>query len=516
MHQFNIYGGSYLYSKLGLCIKSNYCEFFILEVQNIEELILNRFKEYSQYDAIGLAKLIRNREISSSELLEEAIYRIENANPILNAVVTKLYDEAKNDIESGLPGGPFTGVPFLLKEFEQYAGSPITNASRYFVDNICEQDSEMVKRYKKGGLVILGKTNTSELCITASTESSLYGPSRNPWNTEIATGGSSGGAAVAVATGMVPVAQGSDGGGSIRIPASCCGVFGMKPTRGRNPLGPVYGESWSGLHVKHVLSRSVRDNAAFLDLTCGPDIGAPYYLTEPTNSYLSQLDKELKPLKIGYTTNSAFEVDVDQECITAIDETVELLNALGHVTEEIELNYIEDAHEFWRAFYTVMMANTDAEINAYSKRTGQEINQDKFENFTWLNLQWSKNNSATDCVASQQYLHRVGRKIAKIFETYDVIVTPVIAKPPPPIGYLNTEGNYDEYSERAGEYFLFTGCFNVSGNPAMSMPLHISSNNLPIGVQFVGKYADEETLYRLAYTIEKERPWIDRYSFEYS
>ena len=287
----------------------------------------------------------------------------------------------------------------------------------------------------------------------------------------------------------------------------------MKPTRGRNPWGPTYGESWSGLHVKHVLSRSVRDSAAFLDLTCGPDVGAPYYSAVPTNSYLSQLDKELKPLKIGYTVNSAFEVEVDQECIIAVDKTVELLNTLGHETEKVELDYIENTHEFWRAFYTVVMANTDAEISAYSKRTGREINQGAFENFTWLNLQWSKNNTATDFVSSQQLLHRVGRKIARLFETYDIIVTPTIAKPPPPIGYLNTEGDYDEYSERAGEYFLFTGCFNVSGNPAMSMPLHISSNNLPIGIQFVGKYADEETLYRLAYTIEKARPWINSYSF---
>jgi amidase len=476
---------------------------------------LSTFKEYDQYDAIGLAGLIKKREVTPLELLEEAISRIEKANPVLNAVVTKLYDEAKKEIDSGLPVGPFSGVPFLLKEFEQYAGSPITNSSRFFVNNICNQDSEIVKRYKKGGLVILGKTNTSELCITASTESSLYGPCRNPWNTEISTGGSSGGAAAAVAAGIVPVAQGSDGGGSIRIPASCCGVFGMKPTRGRNPWGPVYGESWSGLHVKHVLSRSVRDSAAFLDLTCGPDVGAPYYLTEPTNSFLSQLNKELKPLKVGYTTSSVFEVEVDQECIIAVEKTVGLLKVLGHEIEEIELDYIEDAHEFWKAFYTVMMANTDAEICAYSKRTGQDINQDKFENFTWLNLQRSKNNTATDFVAAQQYLHRIGRKIAKIFESYDVIVTPVIAKPPPPIGYLNTEGDFDEYSKKAGEYFLFTGCFNVSGNPAMSMPLHSSSDNLPIGVQFVGKYADEETLYRLAYTIEKERLWLDRYSFEY-
>lgn len=476
---------------------------------------MSNFKEYTQYDALGLARLIRNREITAIELLEEAILRVEKANPILNAVVTELYDDAKKSIESGLPDGPFTGVPFLLKEFEHYAGAPITHASKYFVDNICQQDSEIVQRYKQGGLVIFGKTNTSEFCITASTESTLYGPSKNPWNKKYISGGSSGGSAVAVASGMVPVAQGSDGGGSIRIPASCCGLFGMKPTRGRNPWGPAYGESWSGLHDEHVLTRSVRDSAAFLDLSSGPDLGAPYYAAIPTMPYYSNLDKELKPLKIGYTVKSAFEVDVDQDCIQAVHKTVELLNGLGHETEVVELDYIDDAHEFWKAFYTVLLANTDAEISAYANRTGRKVTQEAFENFTWLNLQWNKNNSATDLVNSQHFLHHIGRKIAKKFQTYNILVTPTIAKPPPLIGYLDTEGDYDTYRERAGEFFLFTGCFNVSGNPAMSVPLHISSKNLPVGVQFVGKYGDEDTLFRLAYTLEKENPWINDYSFDY-
>ena len=476
---------------------------------------MSGFNEYTQYDSIGLADLIRNREISVIEVLEEAISRIEKSNSTLNAVVTKLYDEAKNAIDSGLPNGPFTGVPFLLKEVEPYAGAPISNASHYFADNICENDSEIVHRYKKGGLVILGKTNTPELCITASTESKFYGPCRNPWDISLSAGGSSGGSAVAVASGMVPIAQGSDGGGSIRIPASCCGVFGMKPTRGRNPVGPTQGESWSGLVVKHVLSKSVRDSAAILDLTAGPDVGAPYYAPESTESFLSQTNKKPKPLKVAFSIEPAFETKVDQECITAIQDTVELLKDMGHVTEEIRLDYIDDTSEFWRAFYIVMMANTDVTVSAYLQKTGLMPTSDLFENWTWLHLQRSKFNTATNFVESLQLLHRTGRRIAQLFQIYDILITPTLAKPPPPIGYLDTMLEYEEYSARSGEYFPFTACFNVSGNPAMSMPLHFTSNNIPIGVQFVGRYGDEATLFQLAAVLEKAKPWIDRYSYVY-
>lgn len=476
---------------------------------------LSGFKEYPQFDAIGLADLIRNREISTNELIEEAISRIEKANPILNVVVTKLYDDAKFVIDSNLPDGPFTGVPFLLKEFDQYAGAPNTYASQYFVENICEQDSEMVHRYKKGGLVILGKTNVPELGLTASTESKFYGPCRNPWDINISAGGSSGGSAAAVASGMVPVALGSDGGGSIRIPASCCGVFGLKPTRGRNPVGPTQGESWSGLVVKHVLSKSVRDSAAILDLTAGPDVGAPYYAPEPTESFLSQTNKKPKPLKVAFSIEPAFETKVDQECITAVQDTVELLKDMGHVTEEIQLDYIDDASEFWRAFYIVMMANTDVTVSAYLQKTGLVPTYDLFEKWTWLNLQRSKYNTATNFVESLQLLHRTGRRIAQLFQTFDILVTPTLAKPPPHIGYLDTMLEYEEYAARSGEFFPFTACFNVSGNPAMSVPLHFTSDNIPVGVQFVGRYGDEATLFQLAFALEEAKPWAGHYSYEY-
>lgn len=471
---------------------------------------MSNFYEYSNYDAIGLAELVRKKEVTATELLEEAISRIENSNPIINAVVTKLYDEAKDAISSGLPEGPFAGVPFLLKEFDAYAGAPITYGSRYFVDNICERDSEIVTRFKNSGLVILGKTNVPELGISATTESKLYGPCRNPFNTSITTGGSSGGSAAAVASGMVPVAHGSDGGGSIRIPASCCGLFGMKTSRGRNPAGPILGEIWNGLVVTHVLSKSVRDSAAFLDITAGPDIGAPYYLKAPKKSFLSQITAKPKELKIAVSDESAFEINVDDECKKAVHETCKTLTDMGHKIEYVSLDYIDDPTKFWEAFYVVMMANTDSTINKYTNKTGIVPTHESFEKWTWLNLQWSKYNSATKYVESMQLLHQTGRKIAQLFQKYDLLITPTLAKPPPPIGYLDTMLDFEEFSKRAAEYFLFSAEFNVSGNPAMSMPLHITTKNIPVGVQFVGKFGDEKTLFQLAAAIEQAKPWIDK------
>ena len=474
------------------------------------------FKEYPKYDAIGLAELVRNREISANELIDEAITRIEKANPLLNAVVTKLYDEVKKEIDLGLPDGPFKGVPFLLKESEQYAGAPITFSSRYIVENNCEYDSEIVSRYKNSGLAILGKTNAPEFGLSGTTESVLFGPCRNPWDTNLSPGGSSGGTACAIASGMVPIGQGSDGGGSIRIPASCCGVVGMKTTRGRNPVGPRQGEIWSGLVVKNVLSKTVRDSAALLDVTAGPDVGAPYYVPTPDESFLSQTNKEPIPLKIAFSTIPSSGVKVDKECVDAVQNTLQLLEDMGHAVEEVKLNYIDDAGAYWKAFFVIMMANTQAAINSYNQKSGRgKPNHKLIEKVNWLNLQWGKFNSAVDLVESINILHSTGRKIAKLFEIYNVLVTPTLAQLPPQIGYLDSMDECDVFSQRAGEIHPFSSEFNVSGNPALSLPLHFTSSNIPVGVQFVGRYGDEATLFQIASALEKEMPWTDRYSYEY-
>ena len=291
---------------------------------------MSRFKDYDKYDAMGLADLVKKKELTPSELVEEAIALIEKSNPRLNAVVHKMYDIGRATAKGKLPDGPFHGVPFLLKDLlDAYAGVPLTSGSRAYRAYIPKEDSEMVRRYKKAGLVVIGKTNLPEFGLLGYTEPELFGPCRNPWNTEHTPGGSSGGSAAAVAVGMVPIASGGDGGGSIRIPASCCGIFGFKPSRGRNPTGPEYGELWQGAVVSHVLTRSVRDSAAALDAVQGPESGAPYVIAPPLMPYLEEIRREPKKLFIAVNTTSPVGREVHPECIKAVEKTVKLLEGLG-------------------------------------------------------------------------------------------------------------------------------------------------------------------------------------------
>ena len=299
------------------------------------------FKEYDQYDAMGLADLIRRGQVSAEEVLEAAIARIEQLNPGVNAVVTRCFDQARETIRSGLSDGPFRGVPFLLKDLHALCKGAVTsNGCRFFRDNAADHDTELVARYKRGGLVILGKTNTPEFGLTITTEPVLFGATRNPWDRQHSAGGSSGGAAAAVAAGLVPAAHASDGGGSIRIPSSCCGVFGLKPTRGRNPHGPDRGEGWSGMGTEHVISRSVRDSAALLGLTCGPDTGAPYFATPPQRPFASELAAAPGSLRIAFATRTPAGEKVAPECEHAAVDTARLLETLGHRLEEVTLDFV--------------------------------------------------------------------------------------------------------------------------------------------------------------------------------
>ncbi len=342
---------------------------------------MGNFKEYSEYDAIGLSFLVDTKQVSPSELLEQVIELTEALNPTLNAVVIKLYDYAKNAIDSGLPNSPFKGVPFLLKELECLAGERQTYSCEFFKDNIADHDSELVTRYKNAGLVIFGKTNTPEFSLSFNTEPQLFGATHNPWDVNRTAGGSSGGAAAAVAAGIVPAAQGSDGGGSIRVPASCCGLFGLKPTRGRIPWGPKYGESWGGMHGMHVISRSVRDSAALLDLTAGPDIGAPYWPSPPTTSYLDERFYPTNKLKIAYTHEPVTETLIDNNCVSAVHIAIALMESLGH--DVVETKPKISLAELGEAIWLICAANTLAEVNQYALKTNFEVDNTKFENVTW-------------------------------------------------------------------------------------------------------------------------------------
>ena len=468
---------------------------------------MGNFKEYFEYDAIGLAFLLDSKQISPYELLEEAIEITEALNPKLNAVVTKLYDYAHKSIESGLPDGLLKGVPFLLKEFESLSGAPQTHSSEFFKDNIANFDSELVRRYKNAGLVLFGKTNTPEFSLSFNTEPKLFGSTHNPWGLERTAGGSSGGSAAAVAAGIVPVAQGSDGGGSIRVPASCCGVFGLKPTRGRVPWGPKYGESWSGMHDKHVISRTVRDSAALLDLTAGPDIGAPYWPSPPDESFLNtRFNPTKKILRIAYSHEPVFDTLIDKQCITAMKIATSLMESLGHEVKEAKPDISID--ELGEAAWLICAANTLAEVNQYALKNACEINKESFERVTWSLMEWCKTMTAADYAEWIQVIHKIGREFAQFFKEYDLFITPTLAKPPIKIGELDMMSeNIVDFLSKFGEFGPYTFLSNLSGNPAMSVPLHWTENNLPIGVQFAAEYGDESTLFKIATQLEKMKPW---------
>jgi amidase len=468
------------------------------------------FREYDQYDAVGLARLVREGEVTPQQLLEEAIARVEQRDPALNAVVNKLYDYARDAIRTGLPDGPFRGVPFLLKDLHALCKGAVTsNGSRFFKDNLADHDTELVARYKRGGLVIFGKTNTPEFGLTITTEPVLFGPARNPWHRGHSAGGSSGGAAAAVAAGLAPAAHASDGGGSIRIPSSCCGVFGLKPTRGRNPAGPDRGEGWSGMGTEHVVTRSVRDSAALLDLTCGPDPGAPYFAAPPGQSYSSALEVEPVRLRIAFATHTPAGEKVAPECEQAVAESARLLEGLGHRIEEAKLDFVPD--ELGPGFRTVIAGNTRVAIENYAEKVGRQPSAEVFEKITWLLYESGATASAADYARAVQTVHRTGRMVAQFFERYDLLLTPTLPRPPEKLGVfdMNTE-DAEGYSRAVALFTAFTAPFNASGNPAMSVPLHWTPDGLPIGVQFASRYGDEATLLRLAAQLEGARPWFQR------
>ena len=464
--------------------------------------------DYEAHDALGLADLVRRDEVSPAELLEAALQRIERDNPTLNAVVTPLYDAARRTIASDLPDGPFKGVPFLVKELvASVAGAATTASSRLYANNIATIDSEIVARFRRAGLVIAGKTNSPEFGLSPTTESRLYGTTRNPWRLDLAPGGSSGGSAAAVACGMVPMAHATDGGGSIRIPASCCGLFGLKPTRARITAGPEGGEGLSGLAAQHVISRSVRDSAALLDAIAGPMPGDPYAAIPPARPYLAEVTTEPGRLRIAFAKAAPTGVSVDPACVAAVEDAATLCEALGHHIEEASPDYEAQALE--RGFVTIFAAHTMANI---ARGTGGPLpDRSLVEPLTYALAQRGRAIAAADFILALQGLHRQARRIAQFFERYDIWLTPTLALPPRPIGYFDIEsGDVDAWVARLTGFVPFTYPFNITGQPAASVPLHWTPDGLPIGCQFAARYGDESLLFRLAGQLERARPWRDR------
>ena len=466
--------------------------------------------DYENYDGLGLAALVRNGDVKAEELLDAAVARANAHNPDINAIVLDLIDEAREQIVAGLPEGPFRGVPFLIKDLHaKVKGAATTNGCSMFVDDLAPYDSELVARYRRAGLAIFGKSNTPEFGLSVSTEPRLFGACRSPWNLDMTTGGSSGGAAAAVAAGILPVAHASDGGGSIRIPASCCGLFGLKPSRGRTPMGPDSGEGWSGMSAQHVVSVSVRDSAAMLDATHGPAVGDPYYASPVERSFLSETESEPGRLRIAMAPAPFTDVDLDPECAAAASEAARLCEELGH--EVVEDQPPIDVDLLRKSTGAIIGAQTYCVVSQRAAALGRELKQQDVEPITWNLVQMGANASGADYVEAVRGIHTLGRSMGDFFERYDVLLTPTMAQPPVPIGILDMMSTDTiGYLKALLSFTTYTQIFNATGQPAMSVPLAQSKSGLPIGIQFAASMGDEGTLIRLAAQLERAHPWRDR------
>ena len=464
-------------------------------------------ENYSEHDATALAELVRKGETTPSELLEEAIDRAERYNGDLNALTYKAYDEAREVAAGTLPDGPFRGVPFLIKDIASpVAGWPQTSGSRFLGDEVAEEDGALTKRFRDAGLVLFGKTNTPEFGITGTTEGAFHGTCRNPWNTDHITGGSSGGSAAAVAAGILPMAHASDGLGSIRIPAACCGLFGMKITRDRNPNSSYDDAAAIGMTVEHVVSRSVRDSAGLLDATGYPEPGAPFAYPQKARAYREEIGMAPGALRIAFHSETPSGKPIDPEIRAALDDTARLLESLGHHVEErgLGINY----RHLYAAQRAVSGSNFASIVDAAIKAKGREPREDEMEALTWRNYRGSKHLTGSEAMKGWSTLRSISREILSLHETYDVILSPVMGTPVPKIGEIDPvnmpPGDVDR---RQAEVFPFTPPQNFTGQPAMSVPMARDSKGLPIGMMFAGRYGDEATLFRLAAQLEEARPW---------
>ena len=466
------------------------------------------FRDYGNYDAVGLAELVRKKDISAKELLDEAVARTEKVDPDINAVVVKHYDYAEQQIAKGLPQGPFTGVPFLLKDLELLAGTRTTFGATVFSKDVADHNGTLAQRFLNAGLTIFGKSASPELGLMPTTEPRLFGPTRNPWNPAHSSGGSSGGAAAAVAARILPVAHASDGGGSIRIPSSACGVFGMKPTRARNPVGPDRGQGWGGFSCGHVVSISVRDSAVMMDAICGPEPSSPYVAPAPERPYAEEVRREPGRLRIAFTDRSPYGDAIDPEITAAVQETARLLEGLGHHVEERAPALPADPGPVIAA---IVSAHTGLTVKMAERRFGRAMTAEDFEIMTLASAKRAAELGALGYVAAELDAFRISRALAEFMASYDVFLAPTLCTPPLRIGEIDTMGpDISKIPEIIRRYMPATSMFNMSGQPAMSVPLAWNKAGLPLGMMFAARFGDEATLFRLAAQLEQARPWKDK------
>ncbi|PTL38215.1 amidase family protein [Alkalicoccus saliphilus] len=486
---------------------------------------------YETYDATDLAQLIRSKEVTKKEVLFEAIARIEGFNPTLNAVVDKFYEKAVDTSESSLGEGPFAGVPMLLKSITQEAaGEKMTEGSRALEHYRAEQDATYTKLLKQAGLNMIGFTNVPEFALLGVTEPTLYGPARNPWDITVTPGGSSGGSAAAVASGMVPVAGANDGGGSIRIPAGYCGLFGLKPTRGRTPSGPERGRVWQGASSEHVLTKTVRDSAACLDILNVEEKTRAFHAPPFNGRYVDQLEKPLtKPLKIAFSTASPIGTPVDSACRQAVLHTAKWLEEEGHHVEEMPAPV--DGQSIAQSYMTLYFGEAAAKIKELEIRHGKKTAPAEVEPVTRLLGMLGKAISAEEFVWRMRTWDEAAIRMEAFHETYDLYMTPVNAMLQAEIGELDLtkkeelliqlvskldagktllkSGMTDQLIQQSLERTPFTQLANLTGQPAMSVPLYETAGNLPVGVQFMGARGREDLLFQMAASLEQSDLWID-------
>jgi amidase len=470
--------------------------------------------DVSSVDATAQAELVRKGELTPGDLVEAAINRIERLNPKLNAVITPTFEKARAQARSGnLPDGPFRGVPFLLKDLGAYSAGDAFHVGMRVLRDVAwtePHDSYLAAKFRAAGFIFLGKTNTPELGLLPTTEPQAYGATHNPWDLGRSPGGSSGGSAAAVAAGMVPAAHATDGGGSIRVPASFCGLVGLKTSRGRVSLGPSVGERWAGFSVENAVTRSVRDTAAILDAIAGPMTGDPYAAPVPMRPYASEVGEDPGRLRIGLMIHAPGGMAVHSDCVTAAENAAKLLAGLKHQVERAHPEGLADP-ELVRSIVTIISCSTARALDAWSGKIGRTIDSEDTESLTWTLAELGRAISAPDYIRAVDYVHAQSRKITSWWERYDLLLTPTQAEPPPPLGSFAPQP-HDPLAGflRAATFSTFTSAFNATGQPALSLPLHWSGDGLPIGVQLVAAYGREDVLIRIAAQLEQECPWANR------
>jgi amidase len=468
--------------------------------------------EYSKYDGIALANLVRRGETSPKELVELFVEAVEKVNPQINAIIEVFSDRVKEGGDQVF-SGPYAGVPFLMKDVGAgEAGRLQESGSRLMKGHVVDKDSFLTERFKKVGLTLLGRTTSPEFAMGISTESVLNGATLNPWNLGKMVGGSSGGSAASVAAGIVPAAHASDNGGSIRIPASACGLIGLKPSRGRVTGGPDFGEIFAGTLQEFVVSRTVRDTAVMLDAVSAPAPGDPFIITQPSRSYRAELGAPVGKLRLAWTTKPWLpEASADPEVVRCVEQVVSELGATGH--ELVEASPVFDYEEFLRATCDAWAFGMYAGMDMFAAMTGRQISTETVEPVILSYYNYSKNLPPSNTFMTEMVLNKFRRTFGRFFETYDLLITPTLTKLPEPIGSyskMRTDIDYVGFMRLCDETKGFCTAANVTGQPAISLPLGQSKSGLPIGVQLMARFGDESGLIRLASSLEQKMPWCDR------